>query len=255
MQPLIINSKNIDKREIIRVSNSGETSHSMGTCFNVEIEQTKLFVAANRNLYEETRQAVLKYRKEIDGYIKFDPNFLKSFSPIKVSHDALPIVKDMELAGYKAGVGPMAAVAGAIAEKVGRELLNYSSEIIVENGGDIFLLTHYPVKVAIYAGRSPLSLKLALQIEPGQTPLGICTSSGTVGHSLSFGNADAVCVVSRSAIIADAFATAIGNIIHSAEDLDKGVEIAKRNSKDIIGLVIIFGEYIAMWGGIKMVPI
>lgn len=229
--------------------------HALGVCFDVEIEQTKLFVASNLNLYEKTRQAVLKYRKNIADYINLNPSFLTSLSPIKVPNTVPSIIKDMALAGEKANVGPMASVAGAIAEKVGIELLNFSSEVIVENGGDIFLATHHPVKVAIFAGKSSLSLKLALQIEPEQTPLGICTSAGTVGPSLSFGLADAVCVVSKSATIADAYATAIGNIIQSHEDMDKGIEIAKRNSDDIIGLVIIIRDYIAIWGGIRIMSI
>jgi len=251
---LIAGLRENKKPKAFKVDKQAKANHALGACFNVEIEQTKLFVAANHNLYKETEEAVLKYRKEVADYILLDPQFLTSLNPIKVSLTAPSIVKEMALAGQKANVGPMAAVAGAIAEKVGVELLNYSSEVIVENGGDIYLATHRPVKMAIYAGRSPLSLKLALQIESEQTPLGICTSAGTVGPSLSFGKADAVCVVSRSAAMADAYATAIGNIIHSAGDLDQGVEIAKR-SNDIIGLVIIFREYIAMWGGIKVVPV
>ncbi|MEL7563879.1 MAG: UPF0280 family protein [Dehalobacterium sp.] len=243
------------KREIFYVGKRFTANHAFGSCFNVEIEQTKLFVAANHNLYEETKKAVLKYRKEVADYIRLDPQFLTSLSPIQVSRTSPSIIKEMAQAGEKANVGPMAAVAGAIAEKVGVELLNYSSEVIVENGGDIFLSSLRPIKIAIYAGRSPLSLKLGLQIESGQSPLGICTSAGTVGPSLSFGKADAICVVSRSVAIADAYATAIGNMIHCTEDLDRGVEIAKRSGNDIIGLVMIFQDNIAMWGGIKIVPI
>lgn len=243
---LILDASNVKKEK---------AQHSLGTSFGVEVKQTKLFVAADRNLFQETRQAVLKYRKEIEDYIKINPDFLNSFSPLEVSDNAPSIVKDMAMAAYKADVGPMAAVAGAIAEKVGMDLLNYSPEVIVENGGDIFLSIRRPVKVAIFAGRSPLNLKIALQIEPDQSPLGICTSAGTVGPSISFGKADAVCIVSRSAAVADAFATAIGNIIKSPEDINMGIEMAKRNSNEIIGLVIIVGDQIGLWGGIKVVPI
>lgn len=247
------------KKNLSRKNWSGGTpnlaSHSLGVCFDLEVEQTKLFVATNLDLYDETKKAVLKYRKDISDYIRFDPYFLTSLDPIQVSLTAPSIVQEMALASQRAGVGPMASVAGAIAEKVGVELLNHCSEVIVENGGDIYLSSFHPVKVALYAGKSPLSLQLALEIEPDQMPLGICTSAGTVGPSLSLGNADAVCVVSRSAIIADAYATAIGNMIRSVQDIDKGIEMARRNCHDIIGLVIVFREYLAMWGGITMVPI
>lgn len=234
---------------------SSVTNHALGICFNLEVEQTKLFIAANLDLYDEAKKAVLKYRKDIVDYIATHPSFLTSLVPIQVYPTAPGIVQAMASASQRAGVGPMASVAGAIAEKVAIELLNHSSEVIVENGGDIYLSSLQPIKVGLYAGKSPLSMQLALEIDPDQMPLGICTSAGTVGPSLSFGSADAVCVVSRSAIVADAYATAIGNMIRSVQDIDKGIEVARRNCHDIIGLVIVFREYLAMWGGIKMVPI
>ncbi len=133
------------------------------------------------------------------------------------------IVKTMAEAAEKAGVGPMAAVAGAIAEYVGRELLPFSREVIVENGGDIFLKTQKTRSIGIYAGESsPFTGKLALRIEPKDTPLGICTSAGTVGHSLSFGKCDAAILVSPSASLADAAATAVGNLIQSADGHPQG---------------------------------
>ena len=98
----------------------------------------------------------------------------------------------------------MASVAGAIAELVGRELSNFSDDIIIENGGDIFIKTTRPRIIAIYASDSPLSGKIGIEIDAGETPCGICTSSGSVGHSLSFGKADAVTIIAPSAALADA---------------------------------------------------
>ncbi len=148
------------------------------------------------------------------------------------------------------GVGPMAAVAGAIAEFVGRELLNYSSEVIVENGGDIFIKSNKERMVSIFAGESPLSQKIILKIEVQKNFIGICTSSGTVGPSLSFGEADAVTVISDSVLLADAAATALGNIIKSEEDIRKGLIYAQK-IKGIKGVVIIKEDKMGLWGEIN----
>jgi ApbE superfamily uncharacterized protein (UPF0280 family) len=157
----------------------------------------------------------------------------------------------MAAAGLKAGVGPMAAVAGAIAECVGRELLTYTAEIIVENGGDIFLKIKKDRVVGIYAGESPLTGKLGLEIEARATPLGVCTSSGKVGHSLSYGRADAVVAMSADTALADAAATAIGNRVKQAGDTDKALEFA-RGIVGLKGVVIIIGEKVGAWGDVKL---
>jgi hypothetical protein len=145
----------------------------------------------------------------------------------------------------------MAAVAGAVAEFVGRELLEFSPEIIVENGGDIFLKINRKRIVGIYAGDSPLTGKLGLEINPQDTPLGVCTSSGTVGHSLSFGKADAVVVMAGSATLADAAATAICNKVKKPDDINGAIEIG-RNIAGLKGIVIIIGSSIGVWGDVKL---
>ena len=145
----------------------------------------------------------------------------------------------------------MATVAGAIAQYVARDLLPESSEIIVENGGDIFLKALSKKHVAIYAGDSILNGKIALEIQPDETPLGICTSSGTVGHSLSFGKADAVVIYSDSAILADAVATATCNLLKSHSDIEEGIGFA-RSINGVRGIAIIFGDKLGIWGGIKI---
>jgi ApbE superfamily uncharacterized protein (UPF0280 family) len=154
-------------------------------------------------------------------------------------------------AGNAAGVGPMASVAGAIAEAVGRELLTYSPEIIVENGGDIFLKILKNRVVGIFAGNSPLSGKLGIEISAADTPLGICTSSGTVGHSLSYGKSDAVVVLSTSTALADAAATAIGNRVKETVDIDEAIEFGKTIT-GLKGLVIIKDDKTGVWGDVKL---
>ncbi len=160
----------------------------------------------------------------------------------------------MQEASLKAGVGPFASVAGAMAEFVGREILKYSKEVIVENGGDIFLKTSRKRRIGIFAGKSKFSNRLALEILPDETPLGVCTSSGTIGHSLSFGKADAVVVVSKSCSLADASATAIGNLIKKKKDILRGIEKAK-GIEDLKGVVIIKDDKLGVWGNIKLTPL
>jgi uncharacterized protein len=158
----------------------------------------------------------------------------------------------MEEAGETVGVGPMAAVAGAFAEFVGRELLRFTTEVIVENGGDIFIKTGKKRLVGVYAGKSPYTGKIALQIEPADTPLGVCTSSGTVGHSLSFGKADAVIVLSPSTSLADAAATAIGNIVKEETDIQRALDFA-RGVAGLSGVVLIINDKMGVWGKVNLV--
>jgi ApbE superfamily uncharacterized protein (UPF0280 family) len=157
-------------------------------------------------------------------------------------------------AGHNAGVGPMAAVAGAMAESVGRELLNISRQVVVENGGDIFMRTDHPAVAGIFAGSSPLSMNIGIRVPEPQQGIGICTSSATVGHSLSRGVADAVCVIAESCALADATATAMGNFIHSPADIQPVISDG-RHMTGIMGIVVIVGRKIGAWGGIELVPL
>lgn len=221
------------------------------TSFSVTVKETDLHIQASRNLESEAYKLVIKYRSELEGYITSHPYFLTAFTPLPSDGDAPRIVQSMIEASQEAGVGPMAAVAGAISEFIGTGLSALSSEVIIENGGDIFLNAKSKKVVGIYAGESSLSGKINLEIDESETPLGICTSSGTVGHSLSYGEADAVVILSKSATLADAAATAIGNIIKRPEDIPEGIELAK-NIDGVAGLLIIKDEKMGLWGEIKL---
>ena len=220
--------------------------------FNVVVKETDLNIRARRNLRKKALDVVLKQRALLEGYIARHHDFVTTLVPFPVGIDAPLIVREMAEASAKVGVGPMAAVAGAIAEVVGRELLTFSSEVIVENGGDIFLRSKKTRHIGVYAGTSPLSGKLALEIQPETTPLGVCTSSGTVGHSLSFGKADAAIVLSPSAALADAAATAVGNLVKTAEDMSRAIEFV-REVDGILGIAIIIGDKMAVWGDINLI--
>jgi len=222
--------------------------------FNVVVKETDLYIFASTNLKRKAQKLVVKYRDILERYIERHPDFLTSLEPLPVDDNAPHIVKEMLLAAARAGVGPMASVAGAIAEFVGNELLALSPEIIVENGGDIYLKSQTKRIIGIYAGESPLTRKIGLEIEGEDTPLGICTSSGTVGHSLSYGRADAVVVVSKSATLADAAATAIGNLITQPNDIPTGIEFAQ-GIKGLAGVIIIQGKDMGLWGRVKVCPL
>lgn len=223
--------------------------------FTVILKESDLCVRATRNLSRKALKTLLKYRTSLERYIERYPGFLTSLGPFAVGEDAPQIVKAMAEASDKVGVGPMAAVAGAIAESVGTELLPLSREVIVENGGDIFLKSTKTRSIGIYAGESsPFTGRIALEILPEETPLGICTSSGTVGHSLSFGASDACIVISRSTALADAAATAIGNRIRSTADIPSGIDLA-RSVQGIRGAVVMKDDRIGFWGDVKVVSV
>ncbi len=222
--------------------------------FSVIVKETDLYIRATSNLEAEALKAAIKHRTPLEEYIKKHPLFLHSLEPYSVDEDAPAVVRDMAQAGRIAGVGPMAAVAGAIAEAVGKDLLAHTPDVIVENGGDIFMKISQTRLVGVYAGESPFTGKIALEICPEQTPLGVCTSSGTVGHSLSFGTADAVIVLSRSAALADAAATAIGNRVKTANDIDVAIKQAQA-MEGLVGVVIVKDDRIGTWGNMKLVSL
>ncbi len=219
--------------------------------FPVEIKESNLFVLASRKLPKQTEEALVWCRKDIEQYIYRNPIFRTTFKPFPLEEGMPPIVRTMAEAGREAGVGPMAAVAGAIAEFVGKELLNYCDQVIVENGGDIFMKVKRRRIVGIYAGDSPLSKRIALQIEPQDTPLGICCSAGTFGRSQSLGVADAVIILSPFTALADAVATAVGNLIKDEAGIQKGLEFV-RKIPFIRGGVIVKEKKMGAWGRLRI---
>ena len=220
--------------------------------FQVEIGESNLFIRAERGLNSQAKASLGSRREAIQDYIRKHPEFATTLKPHSIKDSAPEIIQEMARACSSAGVGPMAAVAGAIAEYVGRDLLKFSSEIIVENGGDIFMKTNRLRTVGIFAGKSSYSAKLALEIVPSKNSWGICTSSGTVGPSLSFGQADAATVICSSAILADAWATRLGNMVKTTGDIERTLSFVKK-IPEVKGTVIIVGDRIGVQGEIKLV--
>jgi len=227
--------------------------------FRVTVKETDLYISVDEPSYvfqleKKTENMVLALRYDLEEYIAADPVFKSTLRPHALAPGAPLVARAMADAARVAGVGPMAAVAGAFAEAVGRELLKTCSEVIVENGGDVFMAVTRKRLVAVFAGKSPFTGRLAIEISPEKTPLGICTSSGTVGPSLSMGAADAVIIISASAPLADAAASAVGNVVKDKKEVKKGIETA-RKIPGVLGAVAIKDDKMAAWGDVDIVPL
>ena len=225
------------------------------TSFEVQIQETDLHILASSNLREAATNLVLQYRSQIENYILAHPDFLTSLTPLPGDQSAPKIVKSMQQAAIAADVGPMAAVAGAMAEFIGRGLLTEgATEVVVENGGDIFISRRQECVIGIFAGTSPLSDKVGIRITPDRMPLGVCTSSGRIGHSLSLGQADAVTVLAADTALADTAATRLGNEVKESGDIDHALAVA-RTIPGLDGVVIIRDDKIGAWGNIELVQL
>lgn len=227
--------------------------------FNIKVKETDLAIGVDVKAYSDSLMSLcqsetVKIRQQLERYILIHPQFQSSLIPLKTFGSAPDIAVKMAEAAAVAGVGPMAAVAGAVSDYIGKILDSYSKQVIVENGGDIYLKSNQERNIAIYAGDSPFSYKLGIRVKANETPTGICTSSGTVGHSLSFGVADAVVIKGKSAILADAAATQAGNLIASKLDLEKAIDYVRKLDENL-SIVAIKDDRMMIWGDIEIIPL
>jgi ApbE superfamily uncharacterized protein (UPF0280 family) len=223
-------------------------------CYEVVYKETDLFCCTSANVRTHIEERVLFYRNQLDSYVAERPDFANSLVPVARDATAPKIVKEMISASARIGVGPMACVAGAVAEFVGRDINRFSEEYIIENGGDIYLRSQKERKIVVYAKDSPYSGKIGIRIKPSGRACGVCTSSATVGPSLSFGIADAVCVVSFSALFADGLATRLGNLVKKEDDIGTALEDAK-GFEEAAGILIIVGKSLGVWGNIDLIEV
>ncbi len=190
------------------------------------------------------KKGMIAARQQIEAYIARDPFFRDTFDPYSPDSDD-PVICRMASAAKNAGVGPMAAVAGAIAhEGVAAMVAGGARFGVIDNGGDIALVSNRNVRIGIHAGVSSLSDRIAFVVPPQDTILGVCTSSATVGPSISFGVADAVCVFATDPYLADAWATAICNQIRGG---DRSV-LDRLNKTEVTGVLAIIGDTMITWG-------
>ncbi len=221
--------------------------------FRVQVGTTDLYVRADRDLSAEVRTEVLRVRRAIEDHIATRRAFETALEPLELPAGEVPFeVSSMYRAGLLAGVGPMAAVAGTVAGAVGGALRPLTREVLVENGGDVYLELADEAVVGIYAGRSSFSGRLGIRVLADETPLAVCTSSGTVGPSLSYGRADAAIAVSSDPALADAVATALGNRVRGAEDLQAAVEWAL-SVDGVRAATAILGDRLAAAGEVEFV--
>jgi uncharacterized protein len=227
--------------------------------FRVVHLETDLWIAVDAAGYKPEMDAFAlerakHYRSVLDSHIKLIPSFLTSLTPLTLpSFPAEDIISEMYVATQRSGTGPMSAVAGAVAEHICNDLCDRFSikEIIIENGGDIFMKVDSPAVISVYAGDSPLSEKIGIEITPAISPLSICCSSGTIGHSLSFGTADACMIACRSGAQADAYATSFCNEVKTIGDITRVTESAL-GKEDIMSVVIIKDDKMGIGGKIEV---
>ena len=222
--------------------------------FCVKFLESDLWIGVDRGSYSASMEAdtyamLVDLRRSMDAYLLMDPQFKAALTPYDAGLEAPEILKEMSHISHKTGIGPMSAVAGAVAKKVA-EFIG-TKEVIVENGGDIYAQAASDMDIAVFAGQSPLSEKIGLHIPAADFPLGICTSSGTVGPSLSLGRADAVMIVCKDVLLADSYATAMANRIKTVNDLQPVIDRIS-NIPDILGAIAVKDDRMAITGWFEL---
>jgi len=220
--------------------------------FTVRNETTDLYIRCSRDLSSIALKIIDKLRNEIRCHINKQLEFQTSFSPVERLENTTEIISLMYLASERSGAGPFASVAGAIAQITGTELLNYTDDIIIENGGDIWMYLKEPAVVQILSDNMDFDGKTGILISPEETPCGICTSSGKVGPSFSFGKADSATIIGKCAATADAAATIAGNIVKDENGITKALNCATA-IETVTGAVVIINNKMGIQGSVKLV--
>jgi hypothetical protein len=215
------------------------------------LKETQCTIISDRSQgIEVARNSIRRSRQELENFIEANPKFLYTLKPYPPPVQP-PVAKMMAQAAQTAGVGPMAAVAGAVADLAVGEMKRVGCEVaVVEDGGEISAASNVPVDVAVAAGDEPLSRRFGFRLT--DFPIGVATSSGRFSHALSFGDAEAATVFCRNAALADAVATAVGNVVRGV-NADVGIkEGIKRGMgiEGVEGVLIIYLGKVGMAGKI-----
>lgn len=219
-----------------------------------EIKETIVSIIADKQRFIDVAKTSICYNRAcLEKFILQDPFFKTTLEPYDLPTDTSEIIKRMIIASNTMGIGPMSAVAGTIASLAVEDMIKAGASFaIVDNGGDIALINDRIIRIGIYAGHSPLN-HLAFELQPKNHITGICTSSATVGPSISFGMADAAIIFSDNVSLADAAATALGNATDIGEDGVKNAFACVKSKNEIKGAVVIQGKHIGMWGTIPKI--
>lgn len=214
---------------------------------HIAVGESDLLVLAADDIAMSVKEKLKAVRLELKTYIERVPMFAETLEPFTDMTGMPPIAARMATAATLAGIGPMAAVAGAIAESIGQSISKESiPDLIVENGGDIYLRSTVERTIAVLAGDSPFSGRIGIKIPPTEG-IGVCTSAGTVGPSLSFGKADAAVIVAANVALADAVATAAANRIKTTDDLEPTLQFV-REICGVEGALLIKADKMALFG-------
>ena len=222
--------------------------------FCVKFLESDLWIGVNNGSYRASMEQdvytmLVDLRRRMDAYLLMDPAYKTALVPYDAGLEAPEILKEMSRISHRTGIGPMSAVAGAVAKHVADFM--GTKEVIVENGGDIYAKAASDMDISVFAGQSPLSEKVGLHIPAADFPLGICTSSGTVGPSLSVGRADAMMIVCKDVLLADSYATSFANRIQSANDLQPVIDRIS-NTPEILGALAVKDDRLAVCGEFEL---
>ena len=226
--------------------------------FTVQYKESDLWIGINKTAWkpeipEYCLSLMRELRADMERYLLKDIGYLHALVPHEARPDAPEIFRQMSEVAQQSGIGPMSAVAGAVARYVALALKEKFgiTEILIENGGDIYADIQEDIDISVFAGASPLSEKVGLHINAKDAPLGICTSSGTVGPSLSFGKADAVMIICQDVLLADSYATKFANFVRKAEDINPVLEKISQ-IKEIISAIIIKDDKMGVVGKFEL---
>lgn len=222
------------------------------TTFQVVIEETDLWIAARADLSGPMADHVRLLRGQILSYAAIHPRFLPSLTPLEVDPHAPEIIRRMCRAGQLTHVGPMAAVAGTVAQMVAEKFRDASPDLLVENGGDTYLFSTRDRQIGILSMPEE-NVRLCVTVATEEFPCSFCASSAKIGHSLSFGNADLVVTRSKDAALADAAATALANLLKNVDSMD--AVLAQAQAWEEIGLDGVFAQCegrIGLWGKMEL---
>lgn len=201
---------------------------------NFSLKEAQCTILSDRQqAIQAATESIKRNRQELELYVRANPEFLYTLTPIAVPEKPL-VVNLMAIAAQKAAVGPMAAVAGALADLAIEDMKREGCQVaVVEDGGEIAAVSNRPIDVAVAAGEEPLSKRFGFRI--AEFPIGVATSSGRFSHALSFGDSEAAIVFCKDATLADAAATAVGNVV-KGEDAQAGIQVGIKRGLSIEGV-------------------
>lgn len=244
------------------------------------IEETDLLITLTDSVNKEEiidfcTKEIQEQRNILKFWINLYPEIKDSLDPIEAPQNAPLLITAMCEAGKYAKVGPFAGVAGTIAQYIAARLYDYLQkknccpDVIVENGGDIYIYSSKERHIGIMANPKE-HCTIGIKITKEQFPLAICSSSATIGHSLSFGQGDLALILAKNASLADALATRYSNLLRSKQDINTILSQAKKdyhiqipdnpfsetNSKNgLAGVFLQIDETIGAWGEIELIAI